>query len=399
MRERNPVILTFTCFYLPGYKGGGPIRTIANTAEILGDEFNFKIITLDRDLGSELPYPGIEPGVWHQVGKAQVLYLKPGQMTFGNVRRLINETPHDTLYLNSCFSPAYTIIPLLLRRLGLISPPVTIVAPRGEFSPGALNIKRLKKLLYLRFSTYLGFYRDVFWQASSRHEKEDILRVFAGLAKAGKHSVPENRIQVALDLADRAPRKIVRQGTKVPGELRVLFLSRISPKKNLDGALMMLAGVKGRIKLSVYGPIEDKGYWQQCCDITKTLPKNIQVQYQGTCSHEEVPAIFSCQDLFFFPTHGENYGHVIMESLASGCPVLISDQTPWRELEAAGVGWDIPLPQTEAFSAILQHCVDMGDQAMRALSQQAAAYAVDKANDDESVQQNRILLKIRTKEA
>jgi hypothetical protein len=42
-------------------------------------------------------------------------------------------------------------------------------------------------------------------------------------------------------------------------------------------------------------------------------------------------------DLFLFPTLGENYGHVISEALASGCPVVISDQTPWRNLEAEGI--------------------------------------------------------------
>ena len=56
-------------------------------------------------------------------------------------------------------------------------------------------------------------------------------------------------------------------------------------------------------------------------------------------------------DLFFFPAHGENYGHVIAEAMAAGCPVLISDQTAWRNLEEKGAGWDLPLDAPGRFRA------------------------------------------------
>jgi glycosyltransferase involved in cell wall biosynthesis len=43
-----------------------------------------------------------------------------------------------------------------------------------------------------------------------------------------------------------------------------------------------------------------------------------------------VPGVFRQYDLFVFPTRGENFGHVIIESLSVGTPVLLSDRTPWR---------------------------------------------------------------------
>ena len=54
-------------------------------------------------------------------------------------------------------------------------------------------------------------------------------------------------------------------------------------------------------------------------------------------------------DLFLFPTVGENYGHVIQEALSAGCVALISDQTPWQDLEQSGVGAAIPLDQPQRF--------------------------------------------------
>src|SRR5690606_20694183 len=68
----------------------------------------------------------------------------------------------------------------------------------------------------------------------------------------------------------------------------------------------------------------------------------------------QVAALFSKYDLFFLPTRGENYGHVIAEALSMGTPVLISDQTPWRELQADDLGWDVPLASVAEFACTIQ---------------------------------------------
>ena len=52
-------ILTFIGWYLPGYRGGGPTRTLANMVDRLGDEFEFKIVTSDRDSKDTKSYPCI----------------------------------------------------------------------------------------------------------------------------------------------------------------------------------------------------------------------------------------------------------------------------------------------------------------------------------------------------
>jgi len=59
--------------------------------------------------------------------------------------------------------------------------------------------------------------------------------------------------------------------------------------------------------------------------------------------------VFSKYDLFFFPTRGENYGHVIAESLSVGTSVLTSDQTPWQRLPDDELGWDLPLDRESLF--------------------------------------------------
>ena len=73
----KPIILTFTRHYLPGQRAGGPIRTIANLVERLGDEFEFRIVAVDRDVGDTRPYPNVERGAWTRCGKGWVLYTSP----------------------------------------------------------------------------------------------------------------------------------------------------------------------------------------------------------------------------------------------------------------------------------------------------------------------------------
>ena len=376
-------VLTFVGYYLPGYKAGGPIRTIANLVDRLGGEFQFKIVTADRDFEDTKAYPGIKVDGWNRVGRADVCYMSLNRRSLRDFRRVLYSTKYDVLYLNSFFSPHFTIKPLLLRRLQLIPDKPLILASRGEFSPGALELKSLKKRVYLWAAKAFGLYRGVIWQASSKHEEADIRQWF------GK-DVP---VVVAPDLppvihsADKLPPK----SGKSEGRLNILFLSRISRMKNLDGAFKMLSGLKGRVQFDIYGPMNDKVYWAECRKVISNLPENIKVRYCGSVAHDEVAAVMREHDLFFLPTLGENFGHVILEALVAGCPVLISDQTPWRGLEEKGVGWDLLLGQPEKFQSVLQKCVDMDQNEHANLSKRAREYGLQVTKDDGVVEQNRRL--------
>ena len=79
MSDRTRILVLTSC-YLPGYKAGGPVRSISGMIQSLGDEFEFRVLTLDHDLGDRQPYPGVVRGAWTPVGKAQVMYL-PTKLT------------------------------------------------------------------------------------------------------------------------------------------------------------------------------------------------------------------------------------------------------------------------------------------------------------------------------
>jgi glycosyltransferase involved in cell wall biosynthesis len=282
----KPVILVFLHFYLPGYKSGGPIRTIANLVEALGDEFDFRIVTSDRDATDTEPYPGLPPaGEWARVGKADVLYLPPDRKNLRAISGILRDTPHDTLYLNSFFDPVFTMMPLLARVLAL---PRTALRDRAAWRilPGALRLKATKKRAYLAASRTLGLYRNLVWQASSEREAEDIRRVMGSAA---------TDIRVAVDLPAKAdPGAIPVPPPRGEGKpLRVVFLSRISPMKNLEFAIEALRQVQSPVTFDIYGPVRETDYWEHCRKLLAGLPPHVTASYRGGVEHDQVPSVLS----------------------------------------------------------------------------------------------------------
>jgi glycosyltransferase involved in cell wall biosynthesis len=373
-------------FFLPAFKTGGPIRSVSGLVDRLGDQFRFKIVARDRDFGDEAPFPGVAVNAWQRHGKAEVFYASPEFPSLHNWRNLLYSTPHDVLYLNSIFS-RFTPKLLLLRRLGLLPGKPVIIAPRGEFSRGALTVKARKKQVYLALSKAGGFYSDIIWHATGAFEADDIRREIGGQTE----SEVDVRIASNVPSVAEVSRRRASESGKLPGRLEIAFISRIARKKNLDGALRMLARISGDVRMNVYGHLEDQGYWAECRALIGELPRNVQVTYHGPIEHSRVPQTLSEHDLFLLPTLGENFGHVILEALASGCPVLISDQTAWRNLEEAGVGWDLPLDEVGRFQDVLQACADMDANEHARLSEAAGNYAANAIHNSNATAESRQL--------
>jgi glycosyltransferase involved in cell wall biosynthesis len=390
-------VLAFIDSYLPGEKGGGPIQSLESLVRGVGSEFIFTIVTRDRDLGDSRPYDGVKNGSLRNIGGAQVLYLKYDLFHVLYMFRLISTAKYDLLYLNSFFSRRSSILPFLLWRLGFAQSVPILIAPRGELSAGALSIKRKRKTLYLFLAKQLGLYSRAHWAASSNLEREEIRRVMRpGRATDTKPDTRNEAIYVARDMAAaetiRFMPKAIARREKTVGRAKIVFISRITRKKNLDFALDVISAARGFIEMEIFGPIEDKEYWRECCAKIDRLPKNIAAIYRGTVHHKNVAEIMYNSDLFLFPTLGENYGHVIVEALVNGCPVIISDRTPWRELNSKGVGFDISLDAKDDFVRAVQTIVDMDNQCFQAFSLKVRDFGNSILDDGRVLSENRRIL-------
>jgi len=360
--------------YLPGYKDGGPVRSIKNLVDRLGTEYEFHILTVDRDHGDTEPYPSIKYDTWNQVGNAKVWYVQPGGFTKEVVSKLAAEA--NLVYVCGCFND-YARTVMALKKRDIIKVPV-VIAAMGLFSPGAFRIKYPKKKAYVSLLRMLGFFRNVEWSATSEEEARDIRR------------------QVGADavcyLAEDLPRKanyVQRDASSDAGQLRIVFLSRISRKKNLTYAAEILKkwGEKhpdNSIVFDIYGNKEDPIYVKECENQLEVLPQNVKYKYCGLADAEEVIETFAKYDMFLFPTLGENYGHVIFEAMAGGCIPLISDQTPWTDEKLGGNGKVISNDCIDNWVETIQSYVEMENTDLNDRALQCICFAEKYKADEDS---------------
>lgn len=360
--NRLAEVVVFAGLFEPGYKGGGPVRSLVRFMDTLPPTASVRLVTRDRDLGSDAPYDGIPTGTWRPRGAAQVFYLDVGSLRHWGrlVRHLLAQRDTDVLYVNSMWDRFFSIVPLFLARLRVIRPRLVLVAPRGEFSTGALGLKSGRKRAFLGLWRRMVRPLPLVWHASTEREAADVRALF-----------PDATIEVVLDQTS-----LPLEGSVAPqphaGALRLVFVSRISPMKNLAEVLAGLRDVEQPVELDLYGPCEDLDYWARCEELIGGLPAHVSVQYRGSLEPDQVPATFAGYDAFVFPTLGENFGHVIAESLSAGCPVICPDTTPWTPVISGGGGLVLDSATAPAVAAAVARLASLTPAARATMRQQAA---------------------------
>jgi glycosyltransferase involved in cell wall biosynthesis len=380
----RPTVVIFCKYFLPGYRAGGPICSIANLVARLGDEFVFRVVTLDRDSIRQgcPPYDNVDRNAWNEVGKGFVRYLPPPEVTLGRLRALLREMRPDAFYVNSVLDRKFALGPLLLRRAGQLGRVPVVVAPRGELLPAALGLKRLRKAAFIRAARVAGLFTDVLWQASSEEEAEAVRRAFGSAV----------RIMTAPPLGAAADPGETPLPDKAPGALRLAFLGRISPIKNVHLALEWAAQLDGDVTFDIHGPVADEAYWQQCRDRIAALPANVTASHHGPLAPVAVTETLRRAHAVLVPSGSENFGHVMLEAFRAGRPVVTSQGTPWRDLAAHDAGWDLPLGEPDRFVATLRELQAMDAGALGRLCRGAAAYAQARTGGEEDLVTNRNLL-------
>ena len=367
--NQKPKILIICDYYLPGYKSGGGMRTIVNMVERMSDRFDFWIITRDHDGKlDKQQYTTVKINEWNEVREAKVYYLSRDMVKISKLRELIINVKPKLLYFNSYFA-TLAIYVMILRRLKLIPKINVVIAPCGELSEGALNLKSSKKKAFRIYAKVSGLYQNIIWKASSEIEKKEIEMA---IGMGGKIFIAPDLPPKTI-LADFQPQ--MKPGKNV-GEAKMIFLSRFMRKKNFKWLLENLSEVQGNLTIDIYGPLEDELYWNECLRIIEKLSTNIKVESKGAIPHELVLGTLIKYHFFILPTLGENFGHVFLEAMACGCPLIISDQTPWLELEKRGIGWDLSLESPQSWLQTINQCIEMDDVSYSKISRTARDFVV-----------------------
>lgn len=416
-------VLVVTPFYLPAWKGGGPIRTLAAMIEQHGARHNFRVLTSSYDWSETEPMaltPEARRGAWVPVGAALVRYVpvtgaaslrsRATRKALADAWRSTRSGPEVT-YFTGVFPPVWTIFPLTLHRLGLLRLGQVVIAPRGEFSPGALAIKWHKKQAFLAEARLIGLFKGAMWHASTELEAAEIRAIVpdAQIAiRENETQLPMTAWRGAVSLPARetpaeiatpeaggmpdAPDDTVASAGSDAGEpstarpLRVLYLGRISPKKGVDVLVKALRYVTAEVEVTIAGAAADKEYMDELQRLRRRLRH--PVTFHGAVERDRVDGVFRSHDVFVFPTAGENFGHTIAESLANGCPVIITAHaTPWTETATAGGGGAVDSLDPAAWAGAIDQFAAGGPEAWaRSRGEAADAYdAWQAARPTESV--------------
>jgi len=332
-------------------------------AKLLENECDISIITSNTDLEPS-DVLEVQSGKWIKKDNQQLYYQEANKRSISFIKTQLKIIQPDVIYFNSFFSLWYFIIPLIVCKF--ISKAKVVLAPRGMLGTGALEQKAVKKKLYIFIFRLLRLHKKLHWHATSTQEEQDILKFFTGaVINVIPNLVQENTVHFTADKKEK-------------NKLQLFFFSRISPKKNLlycaDILQQLPSEMLNNIQFSIYGVEEDKAYFKKCTEKLNQISE-LQYSFKGEILPHEITKVLAQEDILFLPTLNENFGHVIIESLAAACPVIISDQTPWNNVESNKAGFALKLEDEKAFVKAIEFFYKMDAIAFGQWQKGAIEYA------------------------
>ena len=327
--KRRKVLLLYP-YYWPHYKAGGPVQSLYNLAALFKNKVAFYFISLDKDIDGRPSAHPLKLNGWSLGPNDESIFCTSFISPLAIVK-LIREVKPDIILINGIFHWHTSFFGLLI---GKVLGSRVIISPRGMLQEWALKRGKLKKLLFLK-ALKLLVSKNEDWHATDEQEEKDIYKIF-GLGQ---------RVHIASNI----PRPL-GELTSVPfpdqfGKIRIVFLSLINPNKNLHLVIDAVNEGEGKFTLDIYGPVIDYDYWQRC---RNKIVNELWISYKGPISSYQVPETLQPYHFFVLPTLGENFGHAIFDALSSGVPVIISDRTPWKNLDSFTAGFYLNLEDTNA---------------------------------------------------
>lgn len=339
----NNRIAIFLGGYLPAKKYGGPVTSISNLVDNLGDKFEFYIISNDHDLDDFTRLPGIHDG-WNQVGKARVLYLNEKDFSYTKFKEVLKSIEPTCVYLSSVFYYQMNMHAVrAAKNLGI----KIIWATRGELSENAIKQGAWKKRPYLIGLRNIGFFDKITFQATSKEEYENIHRV-----------IGTNNVVL---LPNMPPLPNYKENVcKRINCVKVLTMSRIVSNKNTLYSIKLVNSVKSDIQFDIYGPIEDPQYWEQCDKEITKAPPNVKICYKGIIAPDAAKDVFLDYDCFLLPTKFENYGQAIAEALMHDCiPIISLGTTPWDDVNDYKAGFAVKIGEDKEYIDCIENIAGM----------------------------------------
>lgn len=334
---------------------GGPSQAVIEMVTALRlRKVEAAILTTNDDCDSLLT--DLPTGDWTTYSGVPVLAFPRWSPTMGALREfayspslnqwLLNNIRYfDLLHVHALFSFPSTAamvharrarVPYLLRTIGQLSPwSLARSKVRKQLMLSLVENRNIKEAGLLHFTTTL--------------ERDEC---FTALGQSFPYLV--------LPLGVRFPAHPTEEKPKKDG-LRLLFLSRLHPKKQLEVLLKALALLQTASpdiswQLDIAGSGEP-AYLASLMKLTRELNLVDRCHWLGHVQGEAKTALLQQADWFLLPSAAENFGISVVEALAAGTPVIVSPQVAVAELiKGAGAGLVCQSDPAALCQVLLSHC-------------------------------------------
>lgn len=315
------------------------MQSLVNMIRALHHDYDFYVLCKPHEMNETALLPGIKLNTWMpwEDGKATVYYRNYKTGNPQELEKLYSFVKPHVIFINGLFSLHFNIRPLqyAVAYVKQQTDCKLILSARGMLHPGALSQKSFKKKIFLAFFKLAGWHQQVKWHATDTQEQHYIQQAFGS----------SMHILIAGNFPNILP--VTSGPLKKQGELDMGTVALISPMKNHLAILTALKSVSSNVNWHIYGPVKDEAYWKACEQTIGQLPPNIKVQYHGELPPSELFTAMRQIQVFIMPSKSENFGHALLEALSAGKPVITTDTTPYKNLQASSAGYTVQANKLE----------------------------------------------------
>lgn len=339
--------------FYPATIYGGPIFSIKSFCEeIASENIKIDIMTTDMNGTNYLNVIKNKSIIFNENPNIRITYYKSCKklnfISFGLLFNLFNKIKtFDIVKIEDTFSvfvPFALLISLILKKK-------IILSPRGVFAKNALFKNKLIKKLWIYFFIS-PFKKKINWHATSNNEKDDINNYFSTKLniKVIANGIEKPEIDIKRnDIIKRILGNAYNKKSKY-----IIGLGRKHPIKRFDQLIDSFQFLsKDKFKLILVGS-DDSGHEIFLKEKVKKNKQQSQVFFYENLEKKEKDQLLYESDLLVLPSLSENFGNVVPESLICGTPVIVSDKTPWHDLEENNVGLMINITPKNLSNSILK---------------------------------------------
>lgn len=340
--------------YLPAYKMGGPIKAVHSLCRSLSQKgVNTSVYTTNLDssghtdvaLNTPVDIDGVSVTYFPvTIGRRYNYSRALGRALGENIMKF------DLLHIHSVFLYPTAVASYLCRKYNV----PYIINPLGALDPDMINFKNsVLKQCYIKLIEKNNINNATAIHLASSYEQDKFrllgfrTRVVVVPRGVDLKNFPEKKIQITLK--ELYPET---EGKKV-----VLFMGRLHPKKGfalLAKAFKRIVDKKEKTHLLIAGTGENK-YVNKVRLMFKRLNIEKHVTFAGMILGDEKIAALQGSDLFVLPSHGENFGVAVVEAMAFGLPVVVTDRVGlWPDIKEYGAGVVVGPSVEEIEKAILR---------------------------------------------